>query len=192
MTAPVLPGIGHNLGPTMEEGTSWRRHCWTEARRALLPTLPLEVLRLRVARAREIGLDYRTYATVRATSGRDIVAFLFSSNALRLFAPQPLLPEDRAARLAAMAGCGRIAVVHRPLSLTDVPAPPLDWAMAAPGPNALWRDVRGALRGALQAQKLPVDAVLLVGDTPLERAWAEAGALAGYLPTERFFTPPTP
>ena len=95
--------IGHNRGPTIDEGHSWRRHCWTEARRTLLPTLPLEVVRLRVARARAIGLDYRTYATVRATTGQDIVAFLFSSNALRVFAANPRLPQDRADRLAALA-----------------------------------------------------------------------------------------
>ena len=42
--------IGHNRGPAIDEGRSWRRHCWTEARRTLLPTLPLEVVRLRPCR----------------------------------------------------------------------------------------------------------------------------------------------
>lgn len=76
--------IGHNNGPTMEAGASWRRHCWTTARQALLPTLPVEVVRTRVRRAKELGLDYRTYASVRAQTGHDVVAFLFSSNALRV------------------------------------------------------------------------------------------------------------
>ena len=106
---------GHNGGPTLEAGKSWRRHCWREARAALLPTLPIEVVRLRVRRAAEIGLDYKTYAGVRASTGHDIVAFLFSTNALRLLAPRPMLPADRAAKLEKIAKCGKIALVQAPL-----------------------------------------------------------------------------
>ncbi len=83
--------IGHNGGPGVEDGASWRRHCWAKARADLLPTLPIEVLRGRVRRARELGLEYKTYAGVRASTGHDVVAFLFSSNALRLSAPMPAL-----------------------------------------------------------------------------------------------------
>ena len=43
-----MTGIGHNGGPTLEPGFGWRRHCWTAARAGLLPTLPIEVVRLRV------------------------------------------------------------------------------------------------------------------------------------------------
>jgi hypothetical protein len=68
-----MSGIGHNRGPAMDAGASWRRHCWSVARAELLPHLPLEVIRMRVRRAAEIGLDYRTYATVREASGYDIV-----------------------------------------------------------------------------------------------------------------------
>ena len=62
----------------------WRHHCWTKARRELLPEMPLEVVRYRMKRAAELGLDYRTYAGVRASTGRDIVAILFSIPALSL------------------------------------------------------------------------------------------------------------
>ncbi len=51
----MTPGIGHNGGPTLEPGAGWRRHAWSRARADLLPTLPLEVVRLRVARARNWG-----------------------------------------------------------------------------------------------------------------------------------------
>ena len=74
-----LPGIGHNNGPEMT-GLSWRSHCWRGARAQLLPTLPIEVVRLRVRRAAELGLPYKTYAGVRAQTGHDLVGFLFSSN----------------------------------------------------------------------------------------------------------------
>ena len=85
--------IGHNGGPSLEAGASWRRHCWTSARAALLPTLPIEVVRLRVKRAKALGLDYKTYAGVRAATGHDVVAFLFSSNALRVSLVRPAMPE---------------------------------------------------------------------------------------------------
>jgi hypothetical protein len=81
--------LGHNGGPSLDRGFGWRHHCWKTAREALLPNLPIEVVRLRVKRAAEIGLDYRTYASIRASSGHDVVAFLFSSNALRLLPPHP-------------------------------------------------------------------------------------------------------
>ena len=182
-----MTGIGHNLGPSMDEGASWRRHCWQQARRELLPTLPLEVLRLRVARAREIGLEYRTYATVRATTGQDIVAFLFSSNALRLFAQRSTLPQDRADRLAQINSCGRIALVHRPLTPELVLVPPIDHAFAAPAPAAIWRQVRRDIRAALHDKRLPAEGVLLIGETAQEREWSGAAALAGYLSADRFF-----
>ncbi len=53
---------GHNKGPAMDAGVAWRTHCWTAAREALLPTLPIEVLGGRIRRAKEPGLDDKTYA----------------------------------------------------------------------------------------------------------------------------------
>ena len=79
----TIAGLGHNKGPTLERGASWRRYAWTRARSELLPTLPIEVARRRVRRARELGLDYKAYAGIRASTGRDIVALLFSTGLLR-------------------------------------------------------------------------------------------------------------
>ena len=77
LDAQPMSGIGHNGGPSMEPGHGFRKVAWTKARQSLLPSLPLEIVRVRVARAKRLGLPYRTYATIRASSGRDIVAFLF-------------------------------------------------------------------------------------------------------------------
>jgi hypothetical protein len=181
--------IGHNKGPSLDGGTAWRRHCWTAAREALLPALPVEVVRLRVRRARELGLDYKTYAGVRAATGHDLVAFLFSSNALRVTVMRPALPDDRAARLAALVDAGRIALTTAPLTPgtvlagTDV----LDGAYAAPGWLDAFGDQARAIRAAIMG--LPGDRVLLVGDHGLEREWCAAGRLAGYLSAERYFAP---
>ena len=186
------PGIGHNRGPAMDAGRAWRTNCWSVARAELLPHLPLEVIRLRVRRAKEIGLDYRTYALARETSGRDIIAFLYSSNALRLVRPGDVLPDDRARRLRAVGDCARTLLAHAPLDAARVAAALEDaagiaFAGAAPAPGfwASWRELRAGVLAALAG--LPAGGVMLVGDAPGERDWCEAARLAGYLPAERYF-----
>lgn len=182
-----MTDIGHNGGPSLEGGVSWRRHCWAAARQRLLPVLPVEVVRLRLKRAKELGLDYKTYAGVRASTGHDVVAFLFSSNALRLSVLRPAMPEVRAAKLAVVQ-CGRLALAVAPLTpgMVAVANPDvLDVAHPAPFALAGFGEVRDVLRAALG--KLPSDQVLLVGDLALEREWSAAGRLAGYLPAERYF-----
>jgi len=181
--------IGHNNGPTMEKGRAWRRYAWTKARAELLPTLPLEVVRLRVRRARELGLDYKAYASIRAASGHDVVALLFSSNALRVGPGVVALPADRADRIAALRACGRLAILHAPIA-------PAAFADANPvfdaaGPAPRFTDGWGAMRAAIQAltaeRGLPGDRVVLVGETAFEREWSQAGRLAGYLAADRYF-----
>ena len=98
-----MSGIGHNRGPALG-ANSWARHCWTRARAELFPTLPIEVVRGRVRRAAEIGLDYRTYAGIRATTGHDLAAFLYSSNLLRMLRDA----EADAARVARLGTAGGI------------------------------------------------------------------------------------
>ncbi len=183
------PGIGHNNGPAMDAGLSWRRHAWAKARADLLPVLPIEVLRTRVRRAAELGLDYRTYAGVRAATGRDVIGFLFSSNALRVLRAGDLLPADRAIRLGAVAA-GRVGLANPPLPpavLAAACGAALHAAHAAPAPLAPWPEVRAALDAARHAAGWPADAVILVGHAPPERDWCAAGRLAGYLTAERFF-----
>ena len=180
--------IGHNGGPSTEAGLSRRRHCWTVARAELLPTLPLEVLRTRVARAKALGLDYKTYASVRAATGHDVVAFLFSSNALRVTPLRPVLANDRAAKLQGLAGVARIGLAtwHLPPSLLmTVDAGLLERAEEAPLHLAAWGQARRRMLDILG--KTPSDRVILVGDMALEADWAMAARLARYLPADRYF-----
>ena len=179
--------IGHNGGPSLEGGASWRRHCWSAARERLLPVLPIEVVRLRVKRAKALGLDYRTYAGVRAATGHDVVAFLFSSNALRVSVLKPAMPEAWALKLAEV-HCGRLALAVMPLTtpgMVEAANPVLEGAHPAPYALAGFGEMRAMLRQALG--KLPSDQVILIGDLGLERDWCAAGRLAGYLPAERYF-----
>ena len=172
--------IGHNGGP--QAGTGWQLHCWKRARAALLPALPLEVLRLRVRRAQDLGLDYRTYASVRAATGHDVVAFLFSSNALRLTGAR--IAPDRALHLRGI-DAGRIGLAQGLSPEALALNPELTAAHPAPPPFAPWALARGTIRAALPG--IPGDRVLLIGETALEREWVAAGNLAGWLAAERYF-----
>ncbi len=181
-----MSGAGHNGGPTLEPGGGWRRYAWKRARADLMPKLPLEVARRRVRRARELGLDYKAYAAIRAATGRDIVALLFSSNALRLL-KDTKVPEDRAEKVAGLTKVDALSLVHPPLSPSEVREENtfLLRVDRAPGLISTWGDTRARLL-EIKGQ-LPADGVLVVGDTSLERGWSSAGRLAGFIPADQYF-----
>jgi hypothetical protein len=184
----TVAGPGHNRGPALQPAGGWHLHCWRRARADLVPHLPIEVVRLRVRRAADLGLDYRTYASVRAATGHDVVAFLFSSNALRVMGPQASLPTDRADRLRALVACGRHALATAPLApqvLLAAAGGLIDAAGPAPHHLAGFGTARRAIRLALG--KVPGDRVLLVGEGALEQDWCAAGGLAGWVPADRYF-----
>lgn len=190
-----MTGIGHNRGPTLEPGRSWRRQCWQTARSALLPTLPIEVVRLRVKRARELGLDYKTYAGLRATTGHDIVAFLFSSNALNLLRVTDRIEAARLARLAALTGAGRLVAVHAPLDPVGIArmlaagGAPILAGGPAPQITDSWSGTRDRIARIATAAACPPDRIVLIGETPGERDWVAAARLAGFVASAQYFPP---
>lgn len=184
----MVAGIGHNSGQVNDRGHGWRKHVWTKARKDLLPTLPIEVIRRRVRRAEELGLPYKTYAGIRASTGHDLIGFLFSNNALRVIREGQGLPDDRAARLASLVQTERAGVAHLPVTPTHLGRlAGLDRAFAAPSFNATWSAMRDHIRSNITAQGQPADRFVIVGDTAFEREWAEAARTAGYLQAEQFF-----
>ena len=184
MTVPVAPpapaGIGHNGGPCA--GSSYRAHCWSVARRELLGArLPVEVVRMQVRRARDLGLDYKNYAGVRATTGRDLVAFLYSSNALGVFRIGAPVPPAEAARVAA--SCAAAHLGCAPGLAPDVLARQIGAVSGrtlAPFGSS-WAAMRDEMKEWLRAQGLPRDAVLMIGETAHEREMMTAGGLAGFV-----------
>ena len=179
--------IGHNRGPSLQGGGGWKTHCWRTARAALLPTLPVEVVRLRVKRARELGLPYKTYAGIRAQTGHDVVAFLFSSNALQVSLLTPVIPAPEAVKLAGLFAVDRIGLATAPLPATSLALNPvLDAAHAAPYALGRPLDIRAALRKAMG--NLPSDRVVLVGLGALERDWCAAARLAAFVPAGHYFS----
>jgi len=183
-----MPVIGHNSGQVIEAGHSWRKHVWTKARAELLPKLPIEVIRLRVNRAAELGLPYKTYAGIRASTGHDLIGFLFSSNALQVLRDRQPMPQMRLDKLATIRNARRTAVAHRPVSpayLAQIDV--LDRAFAAPAFADSWADMRDKIGHIITVAGGPADRLLMVGDTAFEREWAEAGRMAGYVRAEDYF-----
>ena len=152
-----------------------------------MPTLPLEVARRRVKRARELGIDYKSYAGIRAATGRDIVALIFSSNALRLAKETALIETARAEKLNQIKYVDSLGLIQPPFDPAEVQIqnPILVATDRAPGLMDNWRDTRDrilSLKGTI-----PADGIVVIGDTALERDWSEAGRLAGFLPSARYF-----
>lgn len=187
-TVGAPAGIGHNRGPGMAPGQSYRAHCWHVARRELLGArLPIEVVRMQVRRAKELGLDYKTYAGVRATTGRDLVAFLYSSNALGVFREGQPVPRDAALRIRAIAAAPHLGcapglapdVLSREIGAVSA-------RMLAPF-GASWAMMRDEMKAWLRAQGVAGDAVLMIGETAHEREMMTAGGLAGFVTGQAFF-----
>lgn len=186
-----MAGLGHNNGPTMQRGHSYRSYQWRKAQKALMPnTLPLMLIRMRVRRAAELGMNYKTYARIRQASGRDIMALLFSSNALRIIGDGAKMPDAEDRVLQAVKSAQKLTLVHAPNSPAAVlqANPVLDAADVAPRFTDSWSQMRERIEGLIRRQKLPGDQVLIIGDAPLEADWMTAVRAAGYLPAHQYFT----
>ena len=162
-----MSSIGHNGGPSMEAGASFRRIAWARSRKALMPNnVPLEILRRRVARAQALGLPYRTYAAVRAATGEDIEAMLFTSNALTLLRPHDALPSAIATKLAKL-DTRRHATLAARIPATALAPIPFTSTRPAPRFTASWSALRDEMQTWLRSQALAGDRVLMIGDTRL-------------------------
>lgn len=182
------PMIGHNSGRVDEPGKAWRTHVWKKARKDLIGTLPVEVVRLRVKRAQELGLPYKTYAGFRASSGHDLIGFLFSNNALQILRDGQALPADRAGKLNTLRNTDCTGIAHHPVTPTHLGRmPELARAFAAPRFVVSWSEMRDQMRAIVTSQGQPADRFVMIGDTSFEREWAEAARMAGYLQAEDFF-----
>lgn len=62
-------GIGHNAGPPLVP-SGWHLHAWKKARREAWKSPPVEVVRRRAKRARELGMTYRQYTLEILERGR--------------------------------------------------------------------------------------------------------------------------
>ncbi|EAQ01960.1 hypothetical protein OB2597_01045 [Pseudooceanicola batsensis HTCC2597] len=186
MSAPAH-GIGHNNGPAMDAGRTWRVHAWRRAKANMASArINPTTVRRHLARARELGLSYRDYAAIQTTAGRDVCGFLFSSNALDLAFGRHRVPEARAGKLDAVRDAARIALVHAPIPPHAVEAanPVLDAAHPAPPLLTRFSRMKSALAHA--QGRLPASGLVVVG-MGLEEEWVAAGRLGAFLPAEAYF-----
>lgn len=182
----VAFGVGHNSGRVDEPGKAWRTHAWRKARRDLMPKLPIEVIRRRVKRAAELGLPYKTYAGLRASSGDDLIGFMFSSNALDVLRRTDVVPAVKADKVQSLVGAKTIALTYRSV-LPEQVCPPVDFAAAVPDVMAPWVQTRAALERVFVKTRMPSSRMVLITEQTLEREWVSAGRMAGVLPTTEFF-----
>ncbi len=184
-----MTGIGHNSGRVDEPGKGWRRYAWIKARKDLVPTLPIEVVRLRVRRAAQLGLPYKTYAGIRASTGHDLIGFLFSNNALQVLRDGQELPRARADKLAGLVQTQVISAAHPPVTPTYLAQlPGVHSSFSAPSFRESWAEMRHQVCRILCANGQPADRYVIVGDTAFEREWSEAARAAGYLRADQFFS----
>lgn len=184
------PLLGHNGGPTMEPGHTYRTYMWRKAQKRMMPnTIPLMIVKMRVKRAAELGLDYKTYASVRQAAGGDILGLLFSSNALRILGGAAHMPDARDRALRAVKSARKLSLVHAPLQPPAVlqANPVLDATAAAPRFTDEWSGMRDRVQGFIRDQRLSGHQVLIIGDTSVETEWSTAARAAGYLPADRYF-----
>ncbi|QOL80781.1 hypothetical protein [Pseudooceanicola spongiae] len=183
-----LRKAGHNQGPSVEAGRTARIHAWKRVleERADAELAP-EIIRRRVKRARELGLSYKTYASIRLSAGRDIGGFLFSSNALGVFASRGAASEAVQQRLNSLREVRRIGLAVPPLTPEALLAavPMLDAVFAAPAPYAGNADTRMALARA--QGNAPASSLVAITALPREDEWLMAGRLGGVLRGETYF-----
>ncbi|WP_421749495.1 hypothetical protein [Cognatishimia sp.] len=154
-------------------------------------TIPLSIVRMRMARAKELGMDYKTYAKVRQASGQDILALMFSSNALRIVGSGAKMPAAEDAALQSVRNAKKLSLVYPPNTPQSVLREniPLDAADIAPYFTDSWSIMRQKVSRLIHEQRVPSGSVLVIGDAPLEHEWPVAAKAAGYLTSAEYFRP---
>ena len=175
--------MGHNQGPPLDGGRSWRRHVWTKAKSSQLPKLGIETVRRHVRRAGQLGLRYPQYAAIRVGTGRDVRALLFSAAALGW--RRGALPEEAGRRLSRIedADAHLLARLRGHVAGAPARAGRVRFAAAGPPPSNI-ADARAAVRAVLDPLSLPGDAVVLIGDDPAQAVWVAQARLAKFIPAE--------
>lgn len=201
MTAPATcPGIGHNRPPAPV--SLWHQHMWARARAAQPDrNLPLAVVRMRMARAAELGMSYGQYTSLYRTAGRDPAGLLFTPAALHLRLKRRLeIPDAVRAHLAQVRSCRLLALAPAGEDPADfleelraVSALPFAAAAATPPATAPWGDLVGAIRAILDPWSLSGNAIALIGaagsEAPLCASLVTAGRLGGVLDRDAYFRP---
>ncbi|SOH95584.1 hypothetical protein SAMN06273572_11279 [Monaibacterium marinum] len=190
----MKPGIGHNKPP--ESATGWTRHCWTRARADLVgERLPIDMLRVRMARARQLGLSFPQYRSILLGGGRDVTAFLFTVEGLHLRLQRELsMPDPVRSKLAEVSNCGLMAFAPSGevpeqfrQEVSEVSGVRFTAAGAEPEQSAGWRASRDAVHNLLRSEGLAAQTVVMIGNSARETGWADAAQLVKFIPRAEYF-----
>lgn len=196
---PEYTAAGHNQGPPLYPATSWRLYAWRKAHKAAWKTPPLEVVRLRMKRARAMGLDYRTYASLLLDRGCSPEALVFSLGGTLLATDDGGISINDSGRVAPRPG------VFEKLSLLErcrifIVADELNAAMAIGQLGALCGNVVTAFRICEKARraeailslthkhKISPSACVMIGEDEPERQAAQAAGLGCFIPAAAYFS----
>ena len=185
------PGPGHNSVALPDPGLATRIVAWRSAIAAQKKPSP-QVMKMMIARAQELGLSYSDYWQLTRSAGRDIGAYLFTSEGLRLRMGRRLeMPEHVRARLAQISACRFLALTpdaeHPDDYLAELrEVSGLPFSGVAPLPHGEgWSSIRAALHPAFSG--LPSSAVALVAAQASEARLVAAANLAGMMRPEALF-----
>ncbi|MEM9735409.1 MAG: hypothetical protein AAF908_02245, partial [Pseudomonadota bacterium] len=133
---------------------------------------------------------YPAYASILLGSGRDIVGFLFTAEAIGLRLQRGEIDAGAGLKLQSLTEVKRFlmtAAEQNPIAVGEVLALhriEMAGMGAVPERDA---DAFPAIRAILDPAKLPGDAVVMIGTAARERDWAEAARLAKFLPASAYF-----
>ncbi|MDF1790400.1 MAG: hypothetical protein P1U88_00745 [Thalassobaculaceae bacterium] len=203
--------LGHNGGPPLPSAAGWNAFCWRKAAARVRKAPTREVLAIRLRRAAELGLDYKTYAALLAHGGnspRTLVVML--SRAVVAYGPfGPDIARDGALRLLD-AAAAKLAALTVPDIVLVVPAlaggPARDavadaldamvrsigWRVAARGvmPAGAPREAAVWLSDRLTDAGLSPRSTLLIADPDAHLDLVTRARLLGLLSPQRYFDPP--
>jgi len=216
MAIPARPRIGHNGGPPLN-GPGWGKFVWRRAIKQAWRAPSPEVARLRLRRAKAIGLGFRRYQSISMHAGRPptVVFFGFGGTLVQIdgdrvrtgndgrVEPYPGIVEKLMAltvpsvfvtsnQAAVAAGLITEADAHGLIDqVRELTGGRIDdhrICTAAEDDDHPWRKPRpGMIVDLLQAHRLPPTAAIMVGGKVSDEACSAGAGLAGFVWANEYF-----
>lgn len=198
---PHTPRLGHNQGPPLQPVTSYHLHGWRKAHRKAWKSPPIEIVRRRVRRAGELGLDYRRYTSILLDRGCTPEALTFESAGALMATANGAVSLDRTGLILPHAGVvEKLSTLER--CRVFVVGRESGAAAAVEQLNALCGNVITAFRQCLDAERaetilellrghrIAPSACVLIGAGAAARMWKPTATLGAFVPATRYFAIP--
>ncbi len=170
--------IGHNGGPEIQSSQSWVVHSWRVAHAEAWKTPSIEIVRMRCARARNLGLGYREYTSVIMDRGRHLQAAVIILDGLDFAGNGGVLKKLSALK------CPVLIIANDPLGQLKKLCPN---AINIISGDRITRDPM-ALRNTLAHHGIHPLEAFLVGSREQDRTYAQAAGLAKFIRAQTYFS----